>query len=73
MTFGQVRRIVVISVLIVLFWVWIDPAFAVVLGIISMGVLSVANRHPKPRWIQKFWALQNFLGRGGVVVPFNDF
>ncbi len=52
MTFGQVRRIVVISVLIVLFWVWIDPAFAVVLGIISMVVLSVANLDPKPRWIR---------------------
>ena len=56
MTLGQVLRIVVVSGLIVLFWVWIDPAFAVVLGIISMGVLSVANRHPKPHWIQKFWA-----------------
>ena len=54
MTFGQIHRIVVISVLIVLFWVWIDPAFAVVLGIISMTVLSVANLHPKPRWVRNF-------------------
>lgn len=55
MTLGQVLRIVVVSGLIVLFWVWVDPAFAVVLGIISIGVLSVANLHPKPRWVQKFW------------------
>ena len=54
MTLGQVLRIVVVSGLIVLFWVWVDPAFAVVLGIISIGVLSVANLH-KPRWVQKFW------------------
>ena len=55
MTLGQVLRIVVVSGLIVLFWVCVDPAFAVVLGIISIGVLSVANLHPKPRWVQKFW------------------
>jgi len=41
--------------LIALFWIWVDPAFAVVLGIISMGVVNVANLHPKPRWVQKFW------------------
>ena len=69
MTFGQVRRIVVISGLIVLFWVWIDPAFAVVLGIISMAVLSVANRHPKPRWIQKFWAYCIDLGQHDRELP----
>ncbi len=69
MTFRQVRRIVVISGLIVLFWVWIDPAFAVVLGIISMAVLSVANRHPKPRWIQKCWAYCIDLGQHDRVLP----
>ena len=69
MTFRQVRRIVVISGLIVLFWVWIDPAFAVVLGIISMVVLSVANRHPKPRWIQKFWAYCIDLGQHDRELP----
>ena len=56
MTLGQVLRIAVVSGLIVVFWVWIDPAFAVVLGILSIGVLSVANRHPKPHWARKFWA-----------------
>ena len=69
MTFRQVRRIVVISGLIVLFWVWIDPAFAVVLGIISMAVLSVANRHPKPGWIQKFWAYCIDLGQHDRELP----
>ena len=69
MTFRQVRRIVVISGLIVLFWVWIDPAFAVVLGIISMVVLSVVNRHPKPRWIQKFWAYCIDLGQHDRELP----
>ena len=56
MTLGQVLRIVVVSGLIVVFWVWIDPAFAVVLGVLSIGVLSVANLHPKPRWARKFWS-----------------
>ena len=56
MTFGQILRIAVVSGLIVVFWVWIDPAFAVVLGVLSIGVLSVANLHPKPRWARKFWA-----------------
>ena len=56
MTLSQVLRIAVVSGLIVVFWVWIDPAFAVVLGVLSIGVLSVANRHPKPRWARKFWA-----------------
>ena len=69
MTLGQVLRIVVVSGLIVLFWVWIDPAFAVVLGIMSMGVLSVANRHPKPRWIQKFWAYCIDLGQHDRELP----
>ena len=69
MTFGQVLRIVVISVLIVLFWVWIDPAFAVVLGIISMAALSVANLHPKPRWVRKFWAYCIDLGQHDRELP----
>ena len=56
MKLGQVLRIAVVSGLIVVFWVWIDPAFAVVLGVLSIGVLSVANLHPKPRWAQKFFA-----------------
>ena len=69
MTFGQVRRIVVISVLIVLIWVWVDPAFAVVLGIISMAVLSVANLHPRPRWVRKFWACCIDLGQHDRELP----
>ncbi len=69
MTFGQVRRIVVVSGLIVLFWVWIDPAFAVVLGIISIAVLSVANLRPKPRWVQKFWAYCIDLGQHDRELP----
>ena len=56
MTFGQILRIAVVSGLIVVFWVWIDPAFAVVVGVLSIEVLSVANLHPKPRWARKFWA-----------------
>ena len=51
MGFGQVGRFVLVSALVVLFWVWIDPAFAVVLGLVSMTVLSVANLDPKPRWV----------------------
>ncbi len=46
MTFGQVPRIVVISGLIVLFWFWIDPAFAFVLGIISMRCLALPTFSP---------------------------
>ena len=41
MTFGKVPWMVVISGLIVLLWFWIDPAFAVVLGIISMHCLAL--------------------------------
>jgi hypothetical protein len=46
MTFGKVPRIVVLSGLIVLFWFWIDPAFAVVLGIISMHCLALPTFIP---------------------------
>ena len=69
MGFGQVGRIVVVSALVVLFWVWIDPAFAVVLGLVSITVLSVANRHPKPRWVQKFWAYCIDLGQHDRDLP----
>ena len=69
MGFGQIRRIVVISGLIVLFWFWIDPAFAVVLGLTSVTVLSVANLHPKPRWVHKFWAYCIDLGQHDRDLP----
>nr|WP_115095106.1 hypothetical protein [Synechococcus sp. UW106] len=69
MTFLKARRIVVLSGLIILFWIWIDPAFAVVLGIISIAVLSVANLHPKPRWLQKFWAYCIDLGQHDRELP----
>ena len=70
MTLSQVLRIAVVSGLIVVFWVWIDPAFAVVLGVLSIGVLSVANRHPKPHWARKFWAY--CIDRGRTTGSFPD-
>ena len=69
MGFGQVGRFVLVSALVVLFWVWIDPAFAVVLGLVSMTVLSVANLDPKPRWVQKFWAYCIDLGQHDRDLP----
>ena len=69
MGFGQIRRIVVVSAFVVLFPFWIDPAFAVVLGLVSMAVLSIANLHPKPRWVQKFWAYGIDLGQHDRDLP----
>ena len=69
MGFAQVLRLAVVSALVVLFWVWIDPAFAVVLGLVSMAVLSVAKLHPKPRWVQKFWAYCIDLGQHDRDLP----
>ena len=69
MGFAQIGRIAVVSALVVLFWVWIDPAFAVVLGLVSIAVLSIANLHPKPRWVQKFWAYCIDLGQHDRDLP----
>jgi len=69
MGFAQVLRLAVVSAFIVLFWIWIDPAFAVVLGLVSMAVLSVASLHPKPRWVQKFWAYCIDLGQHNRHLP----
>ena len=69
MGFGQIRRLVVVSACVVLFWFGVDPAFAIVLGLISVTVLSVAKLHPKPRWVQKFWAYCIDLGQHDRDLP----
>ena len=40
MTFGQFLLLLGLGVVSALLWVWVDPALAVVLGIVSIGTAS---------------------------------
>ena len=56
MTFGQFMLLLALGVVFALLWVWIDPALAVVLGIVSIGTVVVVVLRFRPRWIKAFWA-----------------
>ena len=56
MTFGQFMLLLALGGVLALLWVWIDPALAVVLGIVSIGTVVVVVLRFRPRWIKAFWA-----------------
>jgi hypothetical protein len=65
----QVVRVAVVTVLVALLWVLGDPALAVVAGIISVGIFSVASLRPKPRWIKAFWSYCKDVGQNERWIP----
>ena len=56
MKLKQVLQMAVTSPLLVLLWILVDPALAVVVGIMWLGGLSIAGLRSKPRWIKAFWS-----------------
>ena len=65
----QILRIAVVSVLVVLLWAWVDPALAVVAGIISVAVFCVASLRSKPRWVKAFWSFCKDVGQNERWLP----
>ena len=47
--------ITVLSALLVVLWNWVDPALAVVTGILSFGTLGMVSFRSKPQWIKAVW------------------
>lgn len=47
--------ITVLSALLVVLWNWVDPALAVVTGILSFGTLGMVSLRSKPQWIKAVW------------------
>ena len=56
MKLRRVLQIIVISGLLALLWILVDPALAVVCGIISLGALRSASLGSKPQWIKIVWS-----------------
>jgi len=56
MKFRLVLPSAVMSTLLVLLWILVDPALAVVIGIMSLGALFFTNSRSKPRWIKAVWS-----------------
>ena len=52
----QVLRIAVMSALLILLWVLVDPVLAVVCGIITLGALSSTIPGSKPQWVKAVWS-----------------
>ncbi len=52
----QVLRIAVMSALLILLWVLVDPVLAVVCGIITLGALSSTTPGSKPQWVKAVWS-----------------
>ena len=44
--------ITLLSALLVVLWIWVDAALAVVTGILSFGTLGMVSLRPKPQWIK---------------------
>ena len=47
--------ITLLSALLVVLWIWVDPALAVVTGILSFGTLGMVSLRSKPQWIKAVW------------------
>ena len=56
MKFRQGLYIAVIGVLLVILWILVDSALAVVIGIMLLGALFFTNSRSKPRWINAVWS-----------------
>ncbi len=69
MTFGQFMLLLALGVVFALLWVWIDPALAVVLGIVSIGTVVVVVLRFRPRWIKAFWAWCIDIGQNSRFIP----
>ena len=69
MNIVQVIRIAVVTVLVALLLILGDPALAVVAGIFSVGVFSVASLRSKPRWIKAFWSYCKDVGQNERWIP----
>ena len=69
MTFGQFMLLLALGVVFALLWVWIDPALAVVLGIVSIGTVVVVVLRFRPRWIKAFWAWCIDVGQNSRFIP----
>ena len=63
MTLIQMLRIAVVSLLVIALWAWVDPAWAVVAGMISIGVFCIASLRSKPRWVKAFWSFCKDVGQ----------
>ena len=69
MTFGQFMLLLALGGVLALLWVWIDPALAVVLGIVSIGTVVVVVLRFRPRWIKAFWAWCIDIGQNSRFIP----
>ena len=69
MSFGQFMLLVALGVVFALFWVWIDPALAVVLGVVSIGTVVVVVLRFRPGWIKAFWAWCIDVGQHSRFIP----
>ena len=69
MTFGQFMLVLALGVMFALLWVWIDPALAVVLGIVSIGTVVVVVLRFRPRWIKAFWTWCIDVGQNSRFIP----
>ena len=69
MSFGQFMLLVALGVVFALVWVWIDPALAVVLGVVSIGTVVVVVLRFRPRWIKAFWAWCIDVGQNSRFIP----
>ena len=69
MTFGQFLLLIGLGVVSALLWVWVDPALAVVLGIVSIGTVVVVVLRFRPRWIKAFWAWCIDIGQNSRFIP----
>ena len=69
MTFGQFMLLLALGVVFALLWVWIDPALAAVLGIVSIGTVVVVVLRFRPRWIKAFWSWCIDVGQNSRFIP----
>ena len=69
MTFGQFLLLIALGVVFTLLWVWVDPALAVVLGIVSIGTVVVVVLRFRPRWIKALWAWCIDVGQNSRFIP----
>ena len=69
MSFVQFLLLIALGVVFALLWVWVDPALAVVLGVVSIGTVVVVVLRFRPRWIKAFWAWCIDVGQNSRFLP----
>ena len=69
MSFVQFLLLIALGVVFTLLWVWVDPALAVVLGIVSIGTVVVVVLRFRPRWIKALWAWCIDVGQNSRFIP----